>query len=79
MMYCWTLETVASDLYIHQYKEIEKNLFLISLRKKIYNWSKQVPQLHFPIQIYVSPYVGVCLFRLRWWGGRILRTLKIRK
>lgn len=79
MMYYWTLETVASNLYIHQYKEIEKNLSLISLREKIYNWTKQVPQLHFPIQIYVSPYIGVCLFRLRWCGGRILRTLKIRK
>lgn len=79
MMYYWTLEIVASDLYIHQYKEIEKNLSLISLRKKIYSWTKQVPQLHFPIQIYVSPYIGVCLFRLRRWGGRVLRTFKIRK
>lgn len=77
MMYYWTLETVASDLYIHLYKEIEKNLSLTSLRKKIYNWSKQVPQFHFPIQIYVSPYVGVRLFRLCWWGGRMLRILKI--
>lgn len=79
MMYYWTLETVASDLYIHLYKEIEKNLSLISLRKKIYNWSKQVPQFHFPIQIYVSPYVGVRLFRLRWGGGRMLRIFKILK
>lgn len=79
MMYYWTLETVASDLYIHQYKEIEKKLSLISRRKKVYNWTKQVPQYRFPIHIYVPPYIGVCLFRLRWWGGRILRTLKLRK
>lgn len=79
MMYYWTLETVASDLYIHQYKKIESSLSLISYRKKVYSWTKQVPQYHFPIHIYVSPYVGVYLFRLRWWGGRILRTLKIRK
>lgn len=79
MMYYWTLETVASDLYIRQYKEIEGNLSLISLRRKVYSWTKQVPQYHFPIHLYVSPYIGVCLFRLRWWGGRILRTLKIMK
>lgn len=79
MMYYWTLETVASDLFIHQYKEIEKNLSLISLRKKIYGWTKLVSQYHFPIHIYVSPYIGVRLFRLRWWGGRILRALKIMK
>lgn len=79
MMYYWTLETVASDLFIHQYKEIEKNLSLISLRKKIYGWTKLVSQYDFPIHIYVSPYIGVRLFRLRWWGGRILRALKIMK
>lgn len=79
MMYYWTLATVAGNLYIHQYKKIEKNLSLISRRKKVYNWTKQVPQYRFPIHIYVPPYIGVCLFRLRWWGGRILRTLKLRK
>lgn len=79
MMYYWTLETVASDLYIHQYKEIESNLSLILLRKKVYSWIKQVPQCRFPIHIYVSPYIGVRLFRLRWWGGSILRILKIIK
>lgn len=79
MMYYWTLETVASDLYIHQYKEIEKELSLISRRRKVYSWTKQVPQYRFPIHIYVSPYIGVHLFRLRWWGGRLLRTLKLRK
>lgn len=79
MMYYWTLETVASDLYIHQYKEIESNLSLISLRKKVCSWTKQVPTLLFPVHIYVSPYIGVHLFRLRWWGGKILRTLKIMK
>lgn len=79
MMYYWTLETVASDLYIHQYKEIESNLSLISLRKKVYNWTKQISQYRFPIHIYVPPYIGVYLFRLRWWGGQILRTLKLRQ
>lgn len=79
MMYYWTLETVASDLYIHQYKEIERNLSLVSLRRKVYHWTKQVPKFHFPIHIYVSPRIGIHLFRLRWWGGRILRTLKILK
>lgn len=79
MMYYWTLETVASDLYIRQYKEIEGSLSLISLRSKVYSWTKQVPQYHFPIHLYVSPYIGIHLFRLRWWGGRILRSLKIIK
>lgn len=79
MMYYWTLKTVASDVYIQRYKEIERNLSLISLRKKVYSWIRQVPQYHFPIHLYVHPYIGVLLFRLRWWGGRILRTLKIMK
>ena len=77
MMYYWTLETVASDLYIDQYKELEKNLSLVALRKKVYSWTKEVPNANFPIHLYVSPYLGVCLFRLRWWGGRLLRILKI--
>lgn len=78
MMYYWTLETVASDLYVNRYKELEKNLSLIALRKKVYTWMKEVPKAHFPIHLYVSPYMGVCLFRLRWWGGRILRKLKLK-
>lgn len=77
MMYYWTLETVASDLYIDRYKELEKNLSLVALRKKVYSWTKEVPNANFPIHLYISPYLGVCLFRLRWWGGRLLRILKI--
>lgn len=77
MMYYWTLETVASDLYIDRYKEIEKNLSLVAFRKKVYSWTKEVPRGHFPIHLYVSPYIGVCLFRFRWWGGKLLRILKI--
>lgn len=77
MMYYWTLETVASDLYIDRYKELEKNLSLVALRKKVYSWTKEVSKAHFPIHLYISPYFGVCLFRLRWWGGKMLRILKI--
>lgn len=79
MMYYWTLETVASDLYIDRYEELEKNLSLVALRKKVYNWTKEVSKVHFPIHLYISPYWGVCLFRLRWWGGKILRAFKIKK
>lgn len=79
MMYYWTLKTVASDLYIDRYKEIEKNLSLIALRKKVCSWTKDVSNVHFPIHLYVLPYLGVCLFRLRWWGGKLLRMLKIMK
>lgn len=79
MMYYWTLETVASDLYIDRYKELEKNLSLLALRKKVYSWTKEVSKAHFPIHLYISPYWGVCLFRLRWWGGKILRVFKIKK
>lgn len=77
MMYYWTLETVASDLYIDRYKELEKDLSLAALRKKVYSWTKEASKVHFPIHLYISPYWGVCLFRLRWWGGKLLRTLKI--
>lgn len=79
MMYYWTLETVASDIYIDRYKEIVKKLSLISLRKKVCYWTSKVPQFHFPIHLYVSPYVGIHLFRIRWCGGRILRKLRIIK
>lgn len=77
MMYYWTLETVASDLFINQYKEIERDLSLVTLRKKVHCWMKEVPESHFPIHLYVNPRVGVCLYRMRWWGGKILRRLKI--
>lgn len=79
MMYYWTLETVAGDIYINRYNEIEKKISLVTLRKKVYSWTKQVPQFRFPIHIYVPPYVGVCLFRIRWMGGKFLRALKIIK
>lgn len=78
MMYYWTLETVASDLYIDRYKELEKNLSLVALRKKVYSWIKEVPNSNFPIHLYVSPYIGVYLFRFRWWGGRKFRELKLK-
>lgn len=78
MMYYWTLETVASDLYISQYKVIEKELSLKQLRCKVHKWIEKVPEAHFPIHLYVSPHIGVLLFRLRWWGGRVLRTLKMK-
>ena len=73
-----TLETVASDLYISQYKVIEKELSLKQLRCKVHKWIEKVPEAHFPIHLYVSPHIGVLLFRLRWWGGRVLRTLKMK-
>lgn len=77
MMYYWTLETVASDLYIDRYKELEKNLSLVALRKKVYSWIKETSGSHFPIHLYVNPRVGVWLFHARWWGGRLLRKFKV--
>lgn len=79
MMYYWTLETIASDLYVDRYKELEKNLSLVALRKKVYSWTKEISKVHFPIHLYISPYWGVCLFRLRWWGRKILCVFKIKK
>lgn len=79
MMYYWILGLLASDLYIKQYKELEKKISLIDLRKKVHSWIKEMPGVHFPLHLYVSPYWGIRLYRLRWWGGRILRTLKIMK
>lgn len=58
MMYYWTLETVASDLYIDRYEELEKNLSLVALRKKVYNWTKEVSKVHFPIHLYISALLG---------------------
>ncbi|WP_304330698.1 glycosyltransferase family 2 protein [Phocaeicola plebeius] len=78
MMYYWTLEAIASDLYINQYKEIEKILALKAIRYKVYKWTKEISMVHFPIHLYVSPCIGICLFRLRWWVGRILRILKFK-
>lgn len=77
MMYYWTLETVASDLYISQYENIEQELSLSSLQKKVYRWVKEASEFHFPVHLYVNPCVGVYFFRIRWWGGRIFRRFKI--
>ena len=77
MMYYSTLETVASDLYIKQYREIVKNLDLKSLRRRIRNWIRETQNKRFPIHCYVSPFIGVYLFRLRWKIGDVLRFLKI--
>lgn len=59
MMYYWTLETVASDLYISQYENIEQELSLSSLQKKVYRWVKEASEFHFPVHLYVNPCVGV--------------------
>lgn len=77
MMYYWTLETVASDLYIHRYKEIEKNIGLVQLRKTSCSRIKEVHIVKFPIQLYVSPFIGVYLFRIKWFLGKILRKLNL--
>lgn len=77
MMYYWTLETVASDLYISKYENIERELLLSSLQKKVYRWVKEASEFHFPVHLYVNPRVSVYLFRIRWWGGRIFRRFKI--
>lgn len=79
MMYYWTLKTVASDLYISQYENLERELSLNSLQKKVYSWIKETSGYHFPIHLYVNPRVGVWLFRVRWWGGRLLRKFKVIK
>lgn len=77
MMYYWTLETVASDLYIKQYREIVRNLDLKSLRRRICSWIRETQNKRFPIHCYVSPFIGIYLFRLRWRIGNVLRFLKI--
>lgn len=76
MMYYWTLETIASNLFYEQYKDIEKCLDLKLIRHKVCSWIKETESRKFPIQLYVSPYIGVCLFRLKWKLGGILRFLK---
>lgn len=77
MMYYWTLETVASDLYFDRYNEIDKIVDLKSLRNRICSWIKEIQNKKFPIHCYVSPFIGVSLFRLRWRIGNVLRFLKI--
>lgn len=79
MMYYWTLETVASDLYISRYHEIDKLVNLQELQEKVHHWISEFPQGHYPIHLYVKPYIGVRLFRIRWLIGRILRKMRIYK
>lgn len=79
MMYYWTLETVASDLYISRYHEIDKLVKLQDLQKKVHHWISEFPQGHYPIHLYVKPYIGVRIFRIRWFIGRVLRKMHIYK
>lgn len=77
MMYYWTLETVASDLYIGRYNEINEQIDLEQLHNKVYGWMKENSPNHYPIHLYVKPYIGIRLFRIRWFIGRLLRKLHI--
>lgn len=79
MMYYWTLETVASDLYIDRYNEIDKIVDLKKIQIKVHNWISELPKQHYPIHLYVKPYIGVRLFRMRWFIGRILRKIHLYK
>lgn len=79
MMYYWTLETVASDLYIDRYNEIDKIVDLKKLQIKVHGWISELPKQHYPIHLYVKPYIGVRLFRIRWFIGRFLRKIHLYK
>lgn len=78
MMYHRTLETVASDLYIDKYNEINDRIQLTLLRKKVRSWVNEVKFMNLPLQIFVPPYMGVRLFRLRWYWGRLFRKYFLR-
>lgn len=77
MMYCWTLETVASDIYIDRYNDIDEMVNLKKMQNKVRNWIHETSNVHYPIYIYVKPYIGVCLFRIRWFIGKVLRRIHL--
>lgn len=77
MIYYWTLETVASDLYIKSYDEIEKTVSLKKIRVKVHSWIKETNKMKYPIYLYVSPFWGVRLFRFRWFLGKLFRKIHL--
>lgn len=74
MMYCWTLQTIATDVYYPKRKEIEFQLSLDTLRKNALIRKKQtvVPYKYLPY-LYLSPAVSIWLIRNR---NKFIQKLK---
>lgn len=78
MMYCSSLVTVAE--YCHNsfstFREIETSMNLVELQKQIRDWGKDGNRIKYPLQFYVSPFIGFCLLRVRSSLNYILYKLK---
>lgn len=62
MMYHWTLETLASDAYYNHRISIIKDFALAERQKNVLCWAKN-DNHHYPLSIYITPYIGVRLLR----------------
>jgi glycosyltransferase involved in cell wall biosynthesis len=74
MMYYWTLDTITLSAYFPKRKDIIKQLCLVKLQRDVCEWSKSMDK-RFPIIIKVSPIIGIWIFKIRHFTGKILRTL----
>lgn len=57
MMYYWTLCTLASRLYVSEYKKIVCELNLLDLQRNVKCWAKKDKQNVYPIAINFSPLI----------------------
>lgn len=62
MMYYWTLQTVASNPYFASYKHIIKDCSLIDRQKQVGQWAQKEND-HYPIYVYINPYIGTRVMR----------------
>lgn len=75
-MYYWTLDTLSSDLYYGKRNDYISILQLNAKRKKVYHWLVDNGLFFKSIIYYVSPRVGIFLFRVKHQFGKIKRILK---
>ena len=75
-MYYWTLDTLSSDLYYGKRNDYISILQLNAKRKKVYHWLLDNGLFLKSIIYYVSPRVGIFLFRVKHQLGKTKKILK---
>ena len=62
MMYHWTLETLASDIYFNNRSSIIKDFALEERQKMVLGWARNDAQ-YYPFSVYITPIISVRILR----------------
>ena len=77
--YLSSLEMLSYSPYCEQYNEIDDVVHINELRKNVLTWSKHTNKKMFFPYLYVSPQMGLQLFKIKRFVGNNLRKIGLRK